>query len=135
HTIPNPFFPGVLFPGLIFTVLYMWPFLEARLTGDMAAHNLLNRPRDKPLRTAFGTGALAFYLVLFLAGGNDVLAGLLKVSIETVTLSLRILLFVLPVVVGYATWRICKELVARGTNLTDEPHGHVVRRSAQGGYE
>ncbi|MGI8426956.1 MAG: cytochrome bc1 complex cytochrome b subunit, partial [Actinomycetota bacterium] len=42
HTIPNPFFPGVLFPGLIFTVLYMWPFLEARLTGDMAAHNLLN---------------------------------------------------------------------------------------------
>jgi len=135
HTIPNPFFPGVLLPGLIFNVLYAWPFLEARLTKDYAAHNVLNRPRDKPLRTAFGTGALAFYMVLFLAGGNDVLSGLLHISIETATSALRVALFLLPLVVGYITWRICKELAGKGPDPILEPVGHIIRRTAGGGYE
>ena len=32
--IPNPFFPGVLLAGITFGLLYAWPFLEARFTGD-----------------------------------------------------------------------------------------------------
>ena len=45
--IPNPFFPGVLLPGLTFGLLYAWPFLEARVTGDHAEHHLLDRPRRR----------------------------------------------------------------------------------------
>ena len=33
-----------------------WPWLERRLTGDRALHNLLDRPRDAPRRTAIGVG-------------------------------------------------------------------------------
>ena len=54
--IPNPFFPGVLLAGVTFVLLYAWPFLEARFTGDHAEHHLLDRPRDRPVRTALGVG-------------------------------------------------------------------------------
>ena len=33
-------------------------------------HHLLDRPRDRPVRTAIGTGVLTFYIVLFVAGGR-----------------------------------------------------------------
>ena len=46
--IPNPFFPGVLLPGITFTLLYAWPWIEARFTKDHEEHHLLDRPRDRP---------------------------------------------------------------------------------------
>ncbi len=33
YEIPNPF-PSVLLPGITFGLLYLWPFLEQRVTGD-----------------------------------------------------------------------------------------------------
>src|SRR5207248_7053257 len=50
--VPNPFWGGALFPTVVFGALYLWPALEKRLSGDRAFHNLLQRPRDNPLRTA-----------------------------------------------------------------------------------
>jgi hypothetical protein len=50
--IPNPFFGGILFPGIVFTALYAWPALERRITKDHARHDRLDRPRDNPWRTA-----------------------------------------------------------------------------------
>lgn len=134
RTIPNPFFPAILLPGITFNLLYLWPFLEAKITGDHDPHNLLNRPRDVPFRTALGVAALAFYVVLFVAGGNDVIAGLFNLPLEYVTNGLRILLFVLPVVAGYVTHRICKEL--RGRDIRVVPvKGRTLRRTESGGYE
>ena len=46
--VPNPFFGGVLFPGVVFGVLFLWPALERRCTGDRREHHLLDRPRDTP---------------------------------------------------------------------------------------
>ena len=54
--IPNPFFPGVLLPEVTFGLLYLWPFLEARLTHDYGPHELLDRPTDRPARSAIGAG-------------------------------------------------------------------------------
>ena len=34
HSVPNPFFPGVLMPGITFGLLYAWPFLEQHFTRD-----------------------------------------------------------------------------------------------------
>ena len=75
--------PGVLLPGITFMLLYAWPFLEGRFTKENhEEHHLLDRPRDRPVRTAIGVGALAFYVVLFIAGGNDVLASRFDVSVN-----------------------------------------------------
>ena len=102
--IPNPFFPAVLLPGITFMMLYAWPLLERRFTGDYAAHHLLERPHDRPVRTALGVAALAFYVVLFLAGSNDLIAKWFGMPVETVTWVLRIGVIVVPVVAGYVMY-------------------------------
>jgi ubiquinol-cytochrome c reductase cytochrome b subunit len=111
--VPNPFFPGVLMPTVTFALLLLWPFLEARVTGDRREHHLLDRPRDRPGRTAIGAAAIAFYTVLFFAGASDVLALTFNLSVNSVFNGLRVLLFVLPVVTAWVTFRLCKELSRR----------------------
>ncbi|HWL65717.1 MAG TPA: cytochrome b, partial [Actinomycetota bacterium] len=114
--IPNPFFPAVLLPGITFGLLYAWPFLEARFTGDREPHHLLDRARDHPVRTAMGVATLAFYIVLHLAASNDLLAKALDVPVDRVTTVYRILLFVVPVVGGYVTHRLMKALARSGAD-------------------
>jgi ubiquinol-cytochrome c reductase cytochrome b subunit len=111
--IPNPFFPGVLLPGVTFAMLYLWPFLEAWRTHDYAEHHVLDRPRDRPVRTAIGTSALAFYTVLGIAGGDDVLATTFDLSINRIVWILRIALFVVPALVGWGTYVLCRDLQRR----------------------
>jgi ubiquinol-cytochrome c reductase cytochrome b subunit len=133
-TIPNPFFPGLLIPGLTFNILYAWPWIEAKFTKDRQPHNLLNRPRDVPVRTALGVAGLSFYAVLFVAGGNDVIAGLFHLPLERVTQGLQVMALALPLVAGTATYKICKELKGRAPRTGDE-HGHVIVRTADGTFE
>ena len=63
YTISEVFWPGILLPGITFGLLYLWPFLEARFTGDHLEHHLLDSPRDRPVRTAIGVGVLARSLI------------------------------------------------------------------------
>ena len=130
--IPNPFFPGVLLPGITFTTLYLWPYLEERFTKDHAQHHLLDRPRDRPIRTSIGVAVLAFYLVLFLAGGNDVIAAHFSLSVNAVTYVFRVLLFVLPAVAAVVTYRLCKEL--RRRDGAPEENLALLERTADGAY-
>ena len=132
-TVPNPFFPGALLPGLTFGGLYLWPFLEARVTRDRAVHHLLDRPRDAPVRTAIGASVFAFYAILFVAGSNDVLAGVFEIAPETITDLFRVMVFVVPAGVFLVTRSVCRELRRRGDG--DDAHrSHRVVRLPGGGY-
>jgi ubiquinol-cytochrome c reductase cytochrome b subunit len=111
--IPNPFFPGVLLAGLTFGLLYAWPFLEARVTRDYAEHHLLDRPRQRPVRTALGMATISFYTVLFLGGAADVLAATFGLSVNAILWTFRFLCLLAPPLVGWVTYRLCKELSAR----------------------
>lgn len=113
YMIPNPFFPAVLLPGITFALLYAWPFIEAHFTGDREAHELLDEPSSKPMRTAIGVGALAFYGILFLAASNDYLARVLDVPVGAVTNTFRVLLFVLPLVSFWVTLRLARRIGPR----------------------
>ena len=114
YEIPNVFFPGVLLPGITFGLLFAWPFLEARFTGEgTQEHHVLDRPRDRPLRTALGVATISFYVVLVLGGGTDVLATTLHLSFNNLIWAFRVLIFVVPVAAGFLTHRICRELQAR----------------------
>jgi ubiquinol-cytochrome c reductase cytochrome b subunit len=133
YEIPNPFFPGVLLPGITFTLLLLWPFLEARFTKDREPHHLLDRPRDRPLRTAFGVSTMTFYTVLFFGGASDVLAITFNLSINEVFTALRVLLFVLPPLAGWFSFRLCKELAARDRpGTTDQAEVPGVRAPSSG---
>jgi len=134
HMIPNVFFPAVLLPGVTFNLLYAWPILEAKVTGDTREHHLLDRPRDRPIRTAIGSATLAFYFVLFGASATDVLAHYLSISLNTVLLDFRILCFVIPAIVFPVAYKICKELQADPTGGKRKVHNTIIRRE-DGGYE
>lgn len=132
--LPNPFLAGVVLPGITFTLLYLWPWLEARRTGDRDPHNLLDRPRDHPARTAIGVGAFSVYVVLFAAGSNDVLASTFQTRPETLVWTFRVATLVVPVVVYLVTHRLCIELQRRPARTGRGPRGHTITRAPDGSF-
>ncbi|MFF8691171.1 cytochrome bc complex cytochrome b subunit [Streptomyces sp. NPDC015144] len=118
HTLMwNVLVPAVLLPGLLFLVLYAYPFFEEWVTGDPREHHLCDRPRDRPTRTALGVAAIVFYAVLLMAGGNDVTALVFHVSVEALTWILRVALVVGPLLAYAVTARVCLALQARERRL------------------
>jgi quinol---cytochrome-c reductase cytochrome b subunit len=110
--IPNPFWGGVLFPLVVIGFLYVWPYAERRLRGDHAFHNLLERPRDAPLRTAVGIAMVVWVVLVFLAGSADRVDVLLGLRYETQIRVYRVLVLVGPVVAAVIAYRVCRELQA-----------------------
>ncbi|MFN2608927.1 MAG: cytochrome bc complex cytochrome b subunit [Acidimicrobiales bacterium] len=110
YTISEVFWPGVVLPSVTFGLLYLWPFLERRVSGDRATHQLLDRPREHAVRTALGVGTLTFFVVLFVAGSQDIGAQKFAAPIPTVTAVLQVLLFVLPVLAVLLTVKLCHDL-------------------------
>ena len=109
--VPNAFWGGAAFPLLVFLVLFLWPTLERRVTGDHAFHNLLDRPRDAPWRTAIGAAFFTWIFVVFLAGAADRMFVLFGLSYDAQVWAFRVLVWVLPVVALLVTKRVCEELL------------------------
>jgi ubiquinol-cytochrome c reductase cytochrome b subunit len=108
--VPNAFWAGAGFPLFVFLVLFLWPSLERRATGDRAVHNLLDRPRDVPWRTAIGVGLLTWVFLVFFFGTADRLDVYFGASYATQLWVYRVLVWVLPVVLGAIAYRMCVEL-------------------------
>ena len=134
HTVPlEVFLPAVVFPGLIFTICLLWPALERRVTGDVAMHNLLDRPRDRPKRTAAGVAMFALLFTLFGASSTDVLANFFHVSLNQVLWFFRIATIVVPIIAGLVAYQLCREM--QGVHgIGKRKRAVVVRRSAVGEY-
>jgi ubiquinol-cytochrome c reductase cytochrome b subunit len=109
--VPNPFWGGVLFPLIVFGVLYLWPWAERRVTGDRAYHNVLDRPRDNPWRTGVGVGLFTWVLLIFMAGALDRAYVTFGVTYISMLWTFRVLIFVLPVAAMFVTKRVCEELL------------------------
>ncbi|MEU4205856.1 ubiquinol-cytochrome c reductase cytochrome b subunit [Streptomyces sp. NPDC039022] len=102
--------PAVILPGLLFLVLYLYPFCEAWLTRDSREHHLCDRPRNRPTRTGLGVAGLVCYAVLLASGGNDVTAFGFRVSVNALTWFFRIAVVAAPVLAFWLTKRICLAL-------------------------
>jgi ubiquinol-cytochrome c reductase cytochrome b subunit len=135
HELPEPFFPGVVLPGIVFGAMFLWPWIERVFTRDSAEHNLLQYPREVPWRTAVGAATITFLAVLTFAGGTDVLASLLDVSVERMTGILRALVIVLPIVALFVTYYVCRELRSGDVHPLRESKITTVRRRADGGFD
>jgi ubiquinol-cytochrome c reductase cytochrome b subunit len=85
----------------------LWPFFEQWATGDKSIHNINDRPRNAPVRTATGMAAVTFYGVLWAEGANDVIADKLQVPLYTITWIARVLVFVGPALAYVITKRVC----------------------------
>ncbi len=107
YLIPASFWPTMVIPGIMFGLAFGYPAIERKLTKDYASHNLLQRPRDVPVRTGLGMMAISFMFVLLLSGGNDVIAYTFDISLNATTWAGRIGMLLLPPIAYYLTYRIC----------------------------
>jgi ubiquinol-cytochrome c reductase cytochrome b subunit len=132
----NILIPGLIIPGIIFTGMALYPFIESWMTGDKREHHILDRPRNAPNRTALGAMSITFMLVTLINGGNDLLATHFDLSINQIMWFSRIGVIVLPPLVFVITKRIClslqradRELVLHGREtgrLVMLPHGEFI---------
>jgi ubiquinol-cytochrome c reductase cytochrome b subunit len=109
--VPEPFWGGVAFPAVVFGTLYAWPWLEQRfITRDLARHELLDRPRDNPRRTAVGAAFFAWVVTVFAAGAADRAFLSFGVPYDTQVWIFRGAIVVVPLVAYLAAGRIAREL-------------------------
>ncbi|WP_431240305.1 cytochrome bc1 complex cytochrome b subunit [Mycolicibacterium aichiense] len=139
HTIPAAVAVAVLM-GVIFLLLIVYPWIEKRVAGDSkgggAHHNLLQRPRDAPVRTGIGAMAIAFYVVLTYSAMNDIIAYQFHISLNATTWIGRIGMVVLPPLVFFISYRWAialqrsdREVLEHGVEtgiLKRLPHGAYV---------
>lgn len=131
----NVMIPILVMPPLMLMILIALPFIESWITGDKREHHLLQRPRNAPTRTAIMVALMTFYGLSWIAGGNDIIAIKLHLSINQITYFLRGAVFIGPVIAFIITRRWCISLQRH-----DEEkllHGYesgVLVRSPEGGY-
>jgi ubiquinol-cytochrome c reductase cytochrome b subunit len=119
YTVVAPFWPGLVLPMLMFVILLVYPFLERWFTKDHGLHNLLQRPRDNPVRTGLGAMALTFWLILTLAGGDDIWAIAFNVPVNWLRWIERVGVFVLPGVAYVVAYRICVGLQRKDRDVLE----------------
>jgi len=131
----NVFIPALVVMPLLYGIAGAYPFIESWVTGDKREHHLLDRPRNAPTRTGLGIYALTFYLILFFAAGNDLIAIKLGLSINDITRSLQVGLIVVPPLAFWVTRRICLSLQRRDRDLVlhGRETGRLVR-TAEGKF-
>jgi len=122
----NVIIPAMVVPGILFTLLAAYPFVEAAVTGDRSEHHVLDRPRNRPFRTAFGVSLLTAFFILVLAGSNDLIATHFHLSINDITWAFRVLIFLGPWFAFWVTKRICLGLQRKDRELV--LHGHETGR-------
>lgn len=113
----------------------LWPFLEARLTRDRAEHHVLERPRDRPTRTAFGVAGLVFFCGLWLAGATDIVTTQLSIAFELQAVVLRTVVLLGPLVAFPVTRGLCQGLrAAEQERLLHGAKTGRIERDPGGGY-
>lgn len=105
--VPEVFFPAVLMPGLLFLLLYAYPFLENVFRPSRKTHNVLVLPWQRPFNSAVGSAILMFLLVLLVAGADDVIAVATDTSVVTIRFLLRILVFAAPAATAAVVYLLC----------------------------
>jgi ubiquinol-cytochrome c reductase cytochrome b subunit len=128
--VPNPFFGGLLFPAVVFTVLAAFPWIDRLLfTRDRAEHHLLERPRDRPRRTAFITAFLTWVVTVFAFGASDRVFLTLSISYTLQLWIFRVLFFLAPLVAYAVTRRWCEALRRTGERPLRRVQAQLVRRA------
>ncbi|WP_288025413.1 cytochrome bc complex cytochrome b subunit [Arthrobacter sp.] len=137
----NVLLPALVPAGIVFTLLFTYPWIERWITRDDREHHVLDRPRNAPTRTAIGVAGFIFYCVMWAAASSDLIATHFQVSLNDVTYWLRALFFVGPILgfivskrVSLALQRKDREIALHGREtgrIVRLPHGEFQEMHAQ----
>ena len=108
--VPNPFWGGAFFPLLVFLILFLWPSLERRFTGDYGFHHLLVRPRDRAWHTAVACAFFTWVALVFIAGSADRIFVFFHIPYIWQVWFFRFAVLALPVAVLFFVKSFCREL-------------------------
>jgi len=133
--IPNPFWGGVAFPLFVFAVLFLWPAIERKFTGDRRRHDLLDRPRDRPIRTALGAAFLSWVVIVFAVGSTDRIFYRLGINYTLQIHVWRVGIWVLPILIFFISGSACRSLRRSGMHPLRAWQGLVVQRGADDSLE
>ncbi|MFJ2399367.1 cytochrome bc complex cytochrome b subunit [Streptomyces sp. NPDC087843] len=135
HTLALDNVLPLLIGVLLFLAMGAYPFLEAWVTDDDRDQHLLDRPRNRPVRTALGVAWLSVYAVALMGAANDVIATRLHVSVNDVTWTVRIGLFAVPALAFLVTKRLALGLQRRDRdNVLHGRESGVIKRLPHGEY-
>lgn len=146
--------PTLVIPGVFFTVLAAYPTAErfltarrarrdaqgrpkttARMARETPAHDLLDRPRETPVKTAVAVAGVTFYGLLWAAAANDQFAHQFHLTVDAVTIFFRFAVVVGPVIAFVVTRWICLALQQEDRHVAE--HGvetGIIVRSPDGGF-
>ncbi|GAB3259361.1 cytochrome b [Arthrobacter pigmenti] len=132
----NVLIPALVPAGLLFTLLFAWPWVEAWVSKDKREHHLLDRPRNAPTRTGIGVAGVIFYCVMWAAASSDLIATHFSISLNDVTYWLRALFFLGPIIgfvvakrIALALQRKDREIALHGREtgrIVRLPHGEFI---------
>jgi ubiquinol-cytochrome c reductase cytochrome b subunit len=108
--VPNPFWGGALFPLVVFLVLFLWPSLERRFTGDYGFHHLLGRPRERAWHTAVACAFFTWVALVFIAGSADRIFIFFRIPYVWQVWFFRFAAVALPIAVFFFVRSFCREL-------------------------
>ncbi|MEU8225224.1 cytochrome bc complex cytochrome b subunit [Kribbella sp. NPDC048915] len=131
----NLIIPALIIPPAFVTLVALYPFIEGWITGDKREHHLLDRPRDVPTRTGIGVAFIVFYALLWVGGGNDLIATHFDVSLNAVTWFLRFAVILGPILGFWIArrWAISLQRADQERLLHGLETG-VIMRDADGKY-
>ena len=102
---------------------------------DHRRHDLLDRPRDRPIRTAVGAAFLTWVVIIFAVGSTDRLFYRLDISYTAQIHFWRVGVWLLPIVVFFATRSACRALQRSEAHPLSAWDGEIVRRGRGGAIE
>jgi cytochrome b-561 len=110
--VSTEFLSGVVLPGIVFGLVFLWPFVDYR---DEPTHFTAD-PLDRPWQTAVGVAAVTFVMVASIAGMNNILADVVAVSTDAINAVLLAALLLYPPLAGAITY-----VVLRRSNRSESP--------------
>ena len=125
----NVLLPALVPAGILFTVMFTYPWIERWITKDNREHHVLDRPRNAPTRTAIGVAGFVWYCVMWAAAGSDLIATHFHVALNDVTYWLRALFFIGPVIAFIVTKRVALALQRKDREIAlhGRETGRIVR--------
>jgi ubiquinol-cytochrome c reductase cytochrome b subunit len=108
----NVFLAAAVLPAAFFLLAGVYPAFEEWAVGDLRHHQILDRPRNAPGRTALGVAIIAMGADLLLAGSDDLITNWLQLSIFGVVWFFRVGFFAFPVIGYFVTRHICRVMQA-----------------------
>ncbi|MEV4577574.1 cytochrome b N-terminal domain-containing protein [Nonomuraea jabiensis] len=146
--------PTLVIPGVFFTALAAYPTAErllasrrgrrdalgrpktaGRTARETPERDLLDRPRETPVKTAVAVAGVTFYGLLWAAAANDQFAHQFHLTVDAVTIFFRFAVVIGPAVAFVVTRWICLGL--QQADRHEAEHGvetGIIVRSADGGF-